>query len=305
MAMRIFVTGATGYLGSAVAARLVRAGFGVHGLTRNEEGGRTLAALGVQGVLGSLERPESFLAALKNCDAAIHCAVDYTGAPAQDQRALEAFKAAAHDGRVRRLLYTSGVWDYAGTGGRTVDEGAELDPLPMVKWRIAHHDAAYDLAAQEVKVTVIQPAVVYGESRGILGGWFSEARATHALLYPGDGAQHWGLVHRDDLAEAYALALEHAAHGERVLLADGSEHTVREIAEAIARATGAAAQPWPADDVREKLGGYGEALLADLRVNAGRARRTLGWVPRHTSFVAEVDALYREWQAGQQAAVGG
>src|SRR4249920_2158601 len=111
MPTKVFITGATGYIGSAVAARLVRAGLEVHGLTRNEEGGRALAALGVKGVLGNLERPESFLADLKNCDVAVHAAVDYASPAMQDQHALEAFKAAAQDGRVRRLLYTSGIWD--------------------------------------------------------------------------------------------------------------------------------------------------------------------------------------------------
>ena len=305
MPSKIFITGATGYLGSAIAARFVRAGHELHGLTRNEEGGRALAALGVKGVLGNLARPESYLAILKNCDVAVHVAADPSNPAAMDQRALEAFKAAAHDGRLRRLLYTSGVWDYGDSAGAVVDEAGPMNPLPMVKWRLAHHDVAFDLAEQEVSVTILQPVIVYGESRGILGGWFAEARAKHALSYPGEGGQHWGLIHREDLAEGYALALEHGAHGERFIFSDGSDFTVKEIAEAIARATGATTGAWPADDVRAKLGGFGEALLTDTRVSAGKARRELGWVPRHTSFVAEADALYREWQASQKAAVSG
>jgi nucleoside-diphosphate-sugar epimerase len=305
MPTKVFITGATGYLGSAIAARFVRAGYEVHGLTRNEEGGRALAALGVKGVLGNLARPESYVAILKNCDAVVHAAADPSNAAAMDQHALEAIKAAAHDGRVRRLLYTSGVWDYGDTAGAVVDESSTMNPLPMVKWRQAHHDVALDLAEQEVSVTILQPVIVYGEARGILGGWFAEARAKKSLSYPGDGTQHWGMIHRDDLAEGYALALEHGAHGERYILADGSDFTVKEIAEAIARASGATTGSWPADDVRAKLGGYGEALLTDTRVSAGKARRELGWVPRHTSFVAEADALYREWQASQKAAVSG
>ena len=305
MPAKVFITGATGYLGSAIAARFVRAGLEVHGLTRNEEGGRTLAALGVKGVLGDLARAETFLPILKNCDIAVHVAFDPKSPASQDQHALEAFKAAAQDGRVRRLLYTSGVWDYGATGGEVADEGVAMNPLPLVKWRVSHHDVAFDLAEHEVKVSILQPTVVYGETRGILGGWFAMARAKQSLSYPGDGAQHWGMIHRDDLAEGYALALEHGAHGERYILTDGSELSVREIAESIARATGAAAKPWPAEEVLAKLGTYGEALLCDQRVSAGKARRELGWVPRHLSFVAEVDALYRKWQAGQKAAVSG
>jgi nucleoside-diphosphate-sugar epimerase len=105
------------------------------------------------------------------------------------------------------------------------------------------------------------------------------------------------------VAEAYALGLEHAPAGGRYALADDHPLGVREIAAAIARATGAEAIAWPSDDVRERLGPYGDALLASLRVSAQKARRELGWVPRHSSFAEDVDALYREWLAGQGLAV--
>ena len=119
---------------------------------------------------------------------------------------------------------------------------------------------------------------------------------------PGQGAQTWCLVHRDDVAEAYALALEHGKTGERFLLVDESAFTVREIGEAIATASGATAKLWPEEDVRRQLGPDGEALLMGQRATSAKARRELGWVPRHTSFVAEAAGLWREWQS-QRAAV--
>lgn len=296
-AERVFITGITGYIGSAVGARLARAGCEVHALVRDPERAPGLEAAGIRPVVGDLAAPESYLGILKNCDAVVHAAVDMTGGPAVvDQRALETFRQAAQDGRIRRLLYTSGVWVHGDTGDAVLDESAERAPLEISRWRAAHEDFVLDMVENEMTPVILRPGIVYGESRGILGTMFAEARDRHTLSYPGDGTQYWPLVHRDDVAEAYALALEHAKSGDVYLLVDGSHHTVRELGEAIAAAAGATAEPWPADEVITRLGPYGRALLASQRFDALRARRDLGWVPRHTSFVKDAPALQREWE---------
>ncbi|MEK7330496.1 MAG: NAD(P)H-binding protein, partial [Candidatus Eisenbacteria bacterium] len=122
MTQRVFVTGATGYLGSAIAARLVRAGHEVRGLARSAERASALEAMGVQATIGELGQPDGFISELKNCDAVVHAALDDRGPAGPDQAALEAIRDAAQDGRVRRLLYTSGVWVHGDTGGAVVDE---------------------------------------------------------------------------------------------------------------------------------------------------------------------------------------
>ena len=303
MSEKIFVTGASGYLGSAIAVRLLRAGREVHGLARSSENAETLERMGVRPLIGDLARPETFLGALKNCDAAVHAAVDPKAWSERDEKALQAFRVAAQDGRLRWLIYTSGVWVYGDTAGRVVDESSPLRPIELVRWRVAHEEVALDLADDEVAVVVVRPALVYGETRGILGGLFAEARAHRTVTIPGAGSQHWPLVHRDDLAEAYRLALEYARGGERFVLADESMHTAGEIGEAVARVTGASARRQDAAVVLRKLGAYGEALLLDQMATAAKARRELGWVPRHTSFVNEVETIYGEWQAGQRTPV--
>ncbi len=295
MSLRVFVTGATGYIGRAVTLRLARAGHDVYGLCRNAERGAALASAGVRPVFGELAKSDSFLGTLQNCDAAVHAASDPGDPAGQDQHALEVFRVAAQDGRLRRLLYTSGVWVHGSSNGRIIDESAPLQPLEIVRWRAAHEEVAMDLATQEVAVTIFRPATVYGESRGIIGAMFAQGRDEHIVTYAGDGTQHWALVHCDDVAEAYALALEHAKGGERYLLADESQYTLREIATAIARVTDAQIRPWPRESVIEKLGAYGEALLNSQKVTSAKARRELGWVPRHTAFVNEAEALRREW----------
>ncbi len=303
MKRRVFVTGASGYLGSGIAARLARAGHEVHGLTRSPDRAGALEAAGVRPVLGDLSDLESFDGALRNSDAVVHAAWEASDTAALDQQALAAIRAAVQDGRVRRVLYTSGTWVYGDTGGEVVDESRPLAPLPLVTWRAAHEDVVLDLAEFEVDAIVLRPTIVYGESRGILGGFFQEAREKRTVTVPGDGSQHWGLVHRDDVSEAFALAIEHGKGGERYNLCDESQLTVRQIGEAIARATGAEFRTRDREAVIEELGLYGEALLADFRCTSARARRDLGWVPRHSNFVREVDDLHREWQAGREAPV--
>lgn len=305
MTHRIFITGASGYLGSAIAARLARAGHVVTGLTRSVERARALEAAGVRPVVGDLSDATGWIGMLQNCDAVVHAAFDGEQGPSeQDHNALEAIRVAALDGRVRRLLYTSGIWVH-GPGGtdRPVDETSALKPLELVQWRVAHEEIALDLSAHEVETVILRPGMVYGESRGILGGWFQEAQDKHTVTYPGDGSQHWAMVHRDDVAEAYELALEHGRHGDRYLLADESRHTVLQLAEAAAAAAGARAVAWPAESLVAALGLFGKALLNDLQVTAIKARRELGWVPRHGSFVADAPRLWREWQEARAAKV--
>ena len=303
MRQRIFVTGATGYIGQAVASHLVRQGHQVFGLTRRVEESRALQDAGVTPVLGDLGSPGGeWMGTLQNCDAAVHTAFDAQNGAAQvDLCALDALRVAALDGRVRRVIYTSGIWVHGrGEQGRA-DETTPLTPLPIVQWRATHEEIALDLQDHEISVIILRPGMVYGEQRGILGGWFAEASEHHTVTYPGDGSQHWNLVHRDDLAAAYALALDHGQSGERYLITDEAPHTVREMAEAVAKVTGARTVAWPAEDLIRSHGGYGEALLNDLTVTSAKARRRLGWAPQHPSFVAEVDALWKEWQATHPA----
>ena len=303
MTHRVFVTGATGYLGNPIARRLLRAGHQVLGLTRSPEHGRRLADAGIHPVIGDLAEPEMFLSELKNCDALVHVAIDDAEASRQDQNALEAMQLAVEDGRIRHVLYTSGVYVYGDQPDAIVDEDTPLEPAEVSAWRPSHEEAVLALAAHDVTAVVLRPGVAYGGARGFIGDWFQEARDHGTITYPG-GDQHWCMAHVEDIADAYALALEHAVPGSRFLLVDGSRHTVHELAEAAAVAADARAVALPPDAVRETLGASGEAMLNDLRGTAARARRDLGWTPMHTSFVAEAPALSREWKILQGTRVG-
>ena len=304
MAMHVFVTGASGYLGSAIAARLVKTGHEVQGLVRSEEQAEAIASMGVKPVIGDLEEIETFLSDLKNNDAVVHAAYRPQPETARlDRLALETIRASVADGRVRHVLYTSGVWVHGDTGERIEDETSPLHPTDDVAWRPAHEEVALDMVEHEAHVTVMRPGMVYGGVGGEFAGWFRQAREKKTITYPGSGAQHWNMVHLADVAEGYRLALEHARGANRFILVDESRFTVRELAEAVARAAGVDAAPSDPAQVREKEGTYGAALLLDQRVTAAKARRELGWVPRHTSFVNEAADLYGDWRAGERAAV--
>jgi nucleoside-diphosphate-sugar epimerase len=220
-----------------------------------------------------------------------------------DRLALEMIRAGVVDGRVRHVLYTSGVWIHGNTGDRIEDETSPPNPAEHVAWRPAHEEVALDMMELEAHVSVMRPGMVYGGTGGTFAKWFREARDKKTVTYPGDGSQHWNMVHLADVAEGYRLALEHARGGNRFILVDESRFTVRELAEAVARAAGAEAVPSDQAQLIEKYGAYAAALLLDQRVTAAKARRELGWVPRHTSFVNEAADLYGDWRAGEKAAV--
>jgi nucleoside-diphosphate-sugar epimerase len=301
---RVFVTGASGYVGGAIARHFVRSGHVVFGLTRSPERASTLAENGVQPVIGDFKEPDTYVSELKNCDSVVHAGLEAgPEASRQDQRALEAIQAAVEDGRVRRVLYTSSVWVHGDSAGAVVDETSPLDPPEIAAWRAPHEEVVLDMLEHEVTAVILRLGMVYGGSGGLFGGWFREAKDKGIIGYP-QGDQHWNTVHVDDVAAAYALALEDGPSGARFLLTDESRPTVRELAEAAARAAGAKAVAWSRDEVRTKLGPFGEAMLLDLQVTSARARRELGWTPMHTSFVSEAERLLGEWRAGREAKVG-
>jgi nucleoside-diphosphate-sugar epimerase len=302
--MRVFVTGATGYLGGAIAARLVRAGHEVTALVRSPDRAASLGIPGLGFWTGDLGDLAALLVPLRNCDAVVHVAVDPRDRAGADARLLEAVRLAALDGRVRRFLYTSGVWVHGDTGGAIADERSPLAAPAHVGWRPAHENRALDLGDHEVRVGVLRPGMVYGERRGTFGDWFDEAAERGTITYPGDGGQHWGTVHRDDVAEAYALALESAAGGGRYLLVDETRFTVRELAEAAARAAGARAIPSGRELPPRTSAETFAALRMDQLFTSARARAELGWKPVHGSFVAEAPARYEEWRSAPRVAAG-
>lgn len=186
--MNVFVTGATGYIGGAVAAAFRRAGHRVFGLARSSEKARSLAREEIVPVLGDLAAPESFLAVARGCDTFVHCASENSGATiVRDRAAIDTFLAASRDATApRAFLYTSGVWVYGDTGGRTVDETSPLAPLDLVRWRVEHEQLVLAAASAQLRTLVLRPGCVYGGSGGLTVPWFASAVAGEVEMV-GDG----------------------------------------------------------------------------------------------------------------------
>src|SRR5262249_7243473 len=146
-------------------------------------------------VPGDLALRETFFGELRNSDAVIHAAIDPADPARRDQEALEEIRDAVLDGRVRRILYTSGIWSHGDTGSHVADESAPIDPAEISQWRPAHEQEALELGRHGARVTIFRPGVVYGGRGGIIGDWLEDARKHGVLSYPG-GDQHWPVVHR-------------------------------------------------------------------------------------------------------------
>jgi nucleoside-diphosphate-sugar epimerase len=189
-------------------------------------------------------------------------------------------------GSGKPFLYTSGVWVLGATGDTVADEGASTKAAAaIVVWRPGIEEMVTHGAGQGIRSVVIRPGVVYGRGGGAPGAFVAGGRKRGVVRFVGDGRQRWPMVHVDDLADLYVLAL--AAPAGTVLNAAGPSLPVREIAEAAAIATGARAEAWPLEEARARLGVYADALALDQQVSAGRAR-ALGWRPSRPSVLEEI-----------------
>ena len=300
--MRVFVTGATGYVGFAVATALRRAGHDVYGLTRAAAKVPQLARQEIRAVIGDIGDPKSYADTAEACSVLVHAAFESSAsAVTKDKTAVDALIEAGRRGaQPKTLIYTSGVWVHGDTGGKLVDETDPPKPIKLVAWRPAHEQLV--LQAKAVRGQVIRPGCVYGGRGGLTGGWFEAAAAGKAPTVVGSGHNRWTMVHVDDLADAYVRAAESGLAGEVFDVTDRSRATVLELATAAARAAGFQGElrPVPLGEARRTMGDFADALALDQHIDARKAVRLLGWQPRHGGFVDEADLFYASWRAWRE-----
>jgi nucleoside-diphosphate-sugar epimerase len=294
--MKIFLTGGSGYIGSAVAQRLKKAGHDVLALVRSEEKGKALKEAGIKLVVGDLASPAGYSAAAYGRQAFVHTAIDYERETAElDRKTIQAARDLLSGQVGATFIYTSGCWVYGPTE-TVADESAPLKPPRASAWRPANEQLALGQTKDGIRAAVVRPAIVYGGSGGIPAMFFASALKSGAAQMVGDGRNHWPLVHVDDLAELYVRLVERAPAGSIYNGADPSQLTQREVAEAASRAAGKGGkvQETPPDGSP-----YHEALMLDQRISSEKARNDLDWRPRHQSFAAEADQLFKSWRATQ------
>jgi len=293
--MKVVVTGASGYLGRAVVAALVRAGHEVTGQHHAKGSEAEVLRLGARPVRAELGHFSELLPLFAQADAVVHTAADYQ--PAHDREAVDALLFGARKaGRPYAILYTSGVW-VLGEQPNAVAEDAPTDhPASAVAWRVGHERLVLGANGGKVTAAVVRPGMVFGGRGGMFAPWFESALTEGAAAFVGSGRQHWSSVHREDLAELYRLVLERRAAG--ILHGvDGRPERVEDSARAASLAAGkGGVRAIPVEEARKTLGPLADALSMDQVVASGRSRE-VGWAPRHQGFGPEAPESFRDWRA--------
>ena len=286
--MRIFLTGASGYIGTAVAERLRAAGHQVTALARSDATAAKLESAGIKALRGDFADPESVGSAAGSADGVISMATTYD--PSIDGPAIDAILDALA-GSNKPFVYTSGIWSHGDTGSKVVDETWPPNPAELVRWRQQVEDRVLEGAKRGIRSVVIRPAIVYGRGGGIPAGFVESARKEGAARYVGTGKNLWPLVHVDDLADLYLLALEKAPPGTLLLGVSGPSRRVSEIAAAASRGAGAGGRTvaTPLEEARNKLGAYADALVLDQQASGRRAQELLGWKPRRPDVLEDIE----------------
>jgi nucleoside-diphosphate-sugar epimerase len=286
--MKVFLTGATGYIGSAVAEHLRAAGHHLTGLARSDAAAAKLTAAGIEPVRGDFADPQSVGRAARTAEGVISMATTYD--PKIDGPAVDAMLDALA-GSNKPFIYTSGIWSHGDTGGKVVDETSPPRPAALVQWRQAVEERVLQAAKRGIRTVVIRPAIVYGRAAGIPAGFVESARKAGAAQHVGAGENRWPFVHVDDLADLYRLALEKAPAGTLLLGVSGPSHPVREVAAAASRGAGAGGKTvaWPLEDAKGKLGAYADALVLDQQASGKRAQELLGWRPHRLDVLEDLE----------------
>ncbi|MFF5505194.1 NAD-dependent epimerase/dehydratase family protein [Streptomyces roseolus] len=290
--MRVLVLGATGYIGSAVVSCLTREGHDVVPLVKDAAASHPDVPVRV----GDLADPASLRAAVTDdVDAVVNLAAP-AGDEAVDTTALEALLAPLR-GTGRAFVYTSGVWVLGATGDAPLTEDAATDPIAIVGHRPRIEQRVLAASEDDVRAVVIRPGIVYGRDGGIpalMTGW---AREHGTGRYVGPVATRWPMVHVDDLAELYVLALKKADAGDLlhgVAWESVPAAAVAAAADIAAGGTGRAA-PWPLEEAAEVLGApFAEALALDQVVSGRRAVDELGWRPTRPYVLTDIGGGARD-----------
>jgi nucleoside-diphosphate-sugar epimerase len=289
--MRVFVTGASGFVGSAVVNELLAAGHTVLGLARSDAAAASLKAAGADVHRGDLEDLASLQSGADASDGVIHTGFIHDFARFKevcevDRRAILAIGDALA-GSDRPFLVTSGTGLVS--PGRLATEADA--PVPGPNPRLASEEAAASAAALGVRVSVIRlsPSVHGDGDHGFVPMLIGIARDKGVSAYPGDGANRWTAVHRLDAARLFRLALEKASAGARFHGVAEEGIAFRDIAEVIGRRLNIPVVAKSSEEAAVHFGWFAHFAALDCSASAARTRETLGWVPTQPGLLADLD----------------
>ena len=289
--MRVFLTGANGWVGSAVAGELIDAGHSVVGLVRSENKGDALAAMGGTPLLGSLDDLDALRRGAEEADGVVHTAFGLDFArmadlAAEDARAIELF-GEVFAGSERPIVVTGGLG--LARSGEVLTEEMRTPVIP--EWPRASEQTAFALSERGVCASVVRlPRTVHGvgETHGFIPMLAAVAREKGVSAYVGEGRNLWPAVHRLDAARAFRLALERGGRGEAFHAVAEEGVPFRLVAEAIGRGLGVPAASIAPDAAEAHFGWLGVWAAGSGPGASGWTRAVLGWEPEEIGLVADI-----------------
>jgi nucleoside-diphosphate-sugar epimerase len=302
--MKIFLTGATGFIGSAVVAELINAGHQVLGLARSDAGAKSLAAAGAAVHRGSLEDLESLRSGAAVADGVIHTAFihdfsNYAPAAETDRRAVETLGAALA-GSDRPFVVTSGTLILQRQGPLAMEEDAPDPSFPRKS-----EEAVLAVASKGVRVSTLRlsPSVHGKGDHGFVPALINIARNKGVSAYPGDGLNRWPAVHRLDAARLYRLSLEKGSAGAKFHGVADEGVPFRDIAGVIGRHLGVPVVSKSPEEVAGHFGWLAHFVAMDCPASSAQTQQQIGWRAVQPGLIADLDdAHYFEPERNASAA---
>jgi nucleoside-diphosphate-sugar epimerase len=297
--MRVFLTGATGFIGSAIVPELINEGHQVLGLTRSDAGARSLIAAGAEVHRGSLEDPESLRSGAALSDGVIQCAFDHSAfgndfskfaeVCEKDRRAIEALGNALR-GSDRPLVITSGTGMGSAVPGQPATEDY-FDPNHPNPRRLSEVAGATVLE-RGVNVSVVRlPQVHNTVKQGLITYMVQVAREKGASAYMGDGLNRWPAAHVLDVAHLYRLATEKREAGSRYNAVAEEGISMREIAEVIGRGLKVPVVSLSREEAQAHFGWLAMFAGIDMPASSALTRQRLGWHPTGPGLIADLEQM--------------
>ena len=291
--MRVFVTGATGFIGSAVVEELLGAGHQVLGLARAREKAAVLAASGAEVLHGSLEDLSALQRAVAGADGVIHLAFNHDfsrfAANCEDDRRVIEALGSALVGSDRPLIVTSGTAIANGASGQlSVEDNPAVSSARHP--RAASEEAANSVAEKGVNVSVVRLPQVHNTMRaGLITNVIAVAREKKVSAYLGDGHNRWPAVHLPAVARLYRLALEAAERGARYHAVAEEGVAFRDIAEVIGRRLKVPTASVDAKDAAAHFGWLGMFASLDMPASSAQTQKRLGWTPDGPGLISDLE----------------